>query len=330
MDDLKISRRSLLASSGAVVFASGFLGRAFAASAKAPLTFGFDQATSWGTIGMIGKAEKTFEKAGANVRIHTFGSGTATRNAMVAGRIDIGVLGATPFIFGAAKSDLVAIAIAMYAGKTDAVVAGIKTGIKSVKDLKGRRVASRVGSATNYVFLNKILPAYGLTQSDIHLVNTPFKDQVAALAAGSVDAFAGVEPFPSIAEVDHLGIVLVDYSRFDMLPVVLAARRPVVEREPEAVVAFLRGWLAAVKLFNDDRAKAVRVVTRIFKGQGFKISEKVIALMLSKLDVNPRYVPGIERYFENQSEIFIKEHKLAAMPQWNTLINRALLQKAMS
>ncbi|MGH7119260.1 MAG: ABC transporter substrate-binding protein, partial [Acetobacteraceae bacterium] len=250
MDDRKISRRTVLAFTGAAAAVPGFSGAAFGAPRKSELTFGFDETSSWGTIGMIAEAEKTFTKAGADVRARTFGTGSETRDAMVAGRVDIGVLGGTPFIFGAAEGDLIAIAMAMYAGGSNSVVAGIKSGLKSVKDLKGRRVASQVGTTTNYVFVNKILPAYGLTQSEIHLVNMPEKDQVAALAAGSVDAFANVEPFPSIAQVDHIGTVLVDYSRFDMMPVVVAARRPIVEREPEAIVAFLRGWLAAVKLFN--------------------------------------------------------------------------------
>ncbi|MGH7225141.1 MAG: ABC transporter substrate-binding protein, partial [Gemmataceae bacterium] len=256
--------------------------------------------------------------------------GSETRDAMVAGRVDIGVLGGTPFIFGAAEGDLIAIAMAMYAGGSNSVVAGIKSGLKSVKDLKGRRVASQVGTTTNYVFVNKILPAYGLTPSDIHLVNTPEKDQVAALAAGSVDAFANVEPFPSIAEVDHIGVVLVDYSRFDMMPVVVAARERVVKQAPEAVVAFLRGWLAAVNLFNDDRTKAVQIVDNVLKGQGFEVNKQIIALMLSKLDINPQYVPGLDRYFANESEIFVKQHKLTSMPHWDKIFDSTLLKEAMS
>ena len=55
---------------------------------------------------------------------------------MVGGRIDLGVLGSTPFVVGAAKGDMVAIGMSMYAGKTDLIVAGKNTGIKSIADLR--------------------------------------------------------------------------------------------------------------------------------------------------------------------------------------------------
>ena len=324
------SRRTFLGlSAAAAAVATGIPRHAFAGSTNAPLSFGF-QNTSWGTIGMIAQAENTFAKAGANVTIYTFDSGNSARDAMVSGRVEIGVLGGTPFVVGAAKGDMVAIGIAMYAGATDSVVAGTKTGIKTIKDLKGRKVATQLGSVTNYVFENKILPSAGLTASDIRVVNVPFQNHIAALAAGSVDAFAGVEPFPSVAQVNGLGYVVVDYSKFDMLPVVLAANRSAVERKPEAIVAFLRGWLAAVKIFKQNRTKATDIVLGHFQKQGFGINRKVIEVMLSKLDVNPDYVPGLTKYFADESSVLVKQHKIASAPDWSKLLDRQFLREAMN
>ena len=52
------------------------------------------------------------------------------------------------------------------------------------------------------MFLNKILPKAGLTKDDVQLVSVRFQNHISALASGSIDAFAGVEPFPSVAEVE--------------------------------------------------------------------------------------------------------------------------------
>ena len=329
MIDRMTSRRAFMTGCAASALAAGISHRAFAARANAPLAFGF-QNTSWGTIGMIAEVEKTFAKAGADVTVYKFDGGKSTRDAMVSGRVDIGVLGATPFVVGAAKGNMVAIGMAQYAGKTDSVVAGVKTGIKSVKDLKGRKVASQLGSATDYVFENKILPKYGLSKADVRIINIPHQNHISALAAGSVDAFAGVEPFPSVAQVEGLGVVLVDYSKFDMLPVVLAANRPVVEQKPDAVVAFLRGWLAAVNIFKNDRAKASQIVWQYFNAQGFRVSHKVIDLMLSKLDVNPDYVPSLPKYLEDESNILVRQHQIASVPDWSKLLEHRFLKKAMA
>ena len=121
--------------------------------------------------------------------------------------------------------------MALYGAKTLSVVAGVKSGVKSVKDLKGRKVGSQLGSATDFVFQNKILPKFGLSKSDVQMINVTFQNHVSALVAGSIDAFAGVEPFPSVAEVEKIGKVLVDYSDFDLQPIILAANKSVDRRQ---------------------------------------------------------------------------------------------------
>ena len=239
------------------------------------------------------------------------------------------MLGSTPFVVGAAKGDLVAIGMSMYAGKTDSVVVAKNKGMKSVADLKGRRVASQIGSATDHVFQEKILPKFGLSKEDLQIINIPHQNHIAAMVAGSVDAFAGVEPFPSIAELDGIGDVVIDYSGFDILPVILAANRPVVEQKRAAVVALLRGWLAGVALFKSDPSKSAQIVQAFFKNQGFEVSGAVVKRMLSKLDVETAFKPGLRAYFEDEANTLIKDKAIASMPDWSKILDAGLLQEAM-
>ena len=322
-----LPRRDFLTIAGAAVAASALPNGARAQGATAALNFGF-QSTSWGTIGMIAESQDLFKKAGANVKIFKFDSGKTTRDAMIAGRIDIGVIGATPFVIGAAKGEVEAIAVALYGAKTLSVVGGAKSGVNSVKDLKGRKVGSQLGSATDFVFQNKILPKFGLSPSDVQVINVTFQNHLSALSAGSIDAFAGVEPFPSVAEVEKIGKVLVDYSDFDLQPILLAANKSVIDGKREAVIAFLRGWLSAVKVFHDHPDQATQVVLKHFKDQGFSVDDKIIKLMLSKIDVNPNYVPALKAYLDEESKTLVEQKKIAAVPDWNKLLNRDLLAAA--
>jgi aliphatic sulfonates family ABC transporter substrate-binding protein len=322
----RIERRDFLKTAGAAALASAWPLRTFAQSDE-PLNLGF-QNTSWGTVAMVADAQKSFEKAGANVKFHRFGSGKETRDAMISGRIDIGVLGGTPFIVGAAKGDMGAIGVAMYAGKTNAIVAAKDSGIKSIPDLKGKRVASQLGSATNYVFLNKILPKFGMTKDDVHIVNVTFQNQVAAIVGKSADAFAGVEPFPSVAEVEGLGKVVIDYSQFDMQPVFLAVNAPVLEKRKKELVAFMRGWLAAVHIVNQEPERAVEIVWNQFKAQGYDTREAVFKLMLTKLDVKPQYVPNLRQYLDAQAAVLVKEKQISSAPDWSKLLDTSVLAQA--
>jgi aliphatic sulfonates family ABC transporter substrate-binding protein len=320
-----IQRRQVLAALGALA-AAGPLGAR--AQANAPINLGY-QNTSWGSIAMVAEAEKTFEKAGANIKTFQFDGGKSTRDAMVAGRVDIGVLGATPFIVGAAKGDIIAIATSMYAGRTNAIVAAKDSGIKTIADLKGKRVASQLGSATDNVFQNKILPKYGLSKSDIQVVNVAHQNNIASMVGKSVDAFAGVEPFPSLAEVEGLGTVLLDYAEFDIQPVFIGVTAPTLEKKRDAVVAFMRGWLAAAKIVTEDRPRAARIVWNHFKNQGFDLKEAVVTRMMGKLDVSPNYRPDLRQYLQAEATSMIAQKQIAAAPDWNKVLDTSVLAAAM-
>jgi aliphatic sulfonates family ABC transporter substrate-binding protein len=324
---IAVQRRNFLSIAAGALAAAALPADLRAQGSLPPIRFGF-QETSWGTIGMIAQAQDLFKKAGANVEVFVFDSGKTTRNAMISGRIDIGVIGSTPFIVGAAKGQMEAIGLALYGSKTLAVVAGVKSGIDTLKDLKGKRVGSQLGSATDFVFQHKILPKVGLTANDVQIVNITFQNHVAALAAGSIDAFAGVEPFPSVAEVDGLGKVLTDYSPYDLQPIILAANESTIANNRDGVVAFLRGWLAAVKVYQHHRAEATAIVLKYFKDKGFDVNEKIVGLMLSKIDVTPDFSPQLEPYLENESKILLQHNQISAVPDWDKLLNGSLLTAA--
>jgi NitT/TauT family transport system substrate-binding protein len=326
MTKLILPRRDFLTIAGGALAAAVLPGMR-AHAEMAPINFGY-QTTSWGSLGMIAESQGLFKKAGANVKIFHFSSGKDARNAMISGRVDAGVIGATPFIIGAAKGDMEAIALALYGAKTLAVVAGVKSGIKTLADLKGKKVGSQLGSATDFVFQNKIMPKAGLKKEDVQIVNVRFQNHVAALTAGSIDAFAGVEPFPSVAEVNGLGKVLTDYSSYDLQPIILAANTKTIKENHDNLVAFTRGWLASVKLYQDHRDEATQIVLKFFKDKGFEVNEKIIKLMLSKIDVNPDFGPQLKSYLESQSKVLLSQKKIAAVPDWGKLLNGSILTAA--
>lgn len=329
MTDNFPARRDVLALAGGLV-AGALLPRAvFAQDAKAHLNFGF-QNSSWGAVGMVVETNDLFKKSGANVTMRQFDGGKNIRDAMISGRIDVGVLGSTPFVVGAVKGNMVGIGIALYAGRTNAVVAAKDKGIKSISDLKGHRVACQRGSFTAHVFEDKILPKYGLSVKDVQIINMPHPNHIAALAAGAVDAFAGVEPYPSVAELDGFGIELVDYSKFDDGPVMIAANRPVIEKDHAAVVALLRGWLEGVKEFKANPDASAKIVQSFFKAKGFDLKLEVVKSMLSKLDVTSTYHPGIREYLQDLATNLMKHHAIPAMPDMAKVLNDDLMKAAKS
>ena len=324
MKKYSASRRQLIGA-GAALSVAPFIVTQSKAQA-APIRFGF-QNTSWGSIGMVAEAEDMFRKNGVAVTINRFDSGKAVRDAMIANRIDIGVLGTTPLIVGVARGEVAPVAMAMYAGRTNSIVASKSSGIKSIADLKGKKVGSQLGSATNNVFVAKILPKFGLSQSDVQIINTKFENHVAALVGGSIDAFAGVEPFPAVAVTEGLGVSVIDYQDFDMVPVWLGINSPVLQSRRGDVVNFLKGWVATIDIFNKTPDRAATIVQENFTKMGFTISKPAIAAMLKKIEPNPRYVPGLADYLREESELLVKGKQIPASPDWAKLLASPLVDQ---
>ena len=82
-----------------------------------------------------------------------------------------------------------------------ALVTSPRSTIKSVADLKGKRVAATRGTDP-YIFLLRALDQAGLSEKDIELIPLQHPDGRAALEKGDVDAWAGLDPHMAKAELE--------------------------------------------------------------------------------------------------------------------------------
>jgi sulfonate transport system substrate-binding protein len=83
-----------------------------------------------------------------------------------------------------------------------ALVARADSPIKSVTDLKGKKVAATKGTDA-YIFLLRSLDKFGMSEKDIELVQLQHGDGRIALEKGDVDAWAGLDPHMAKSEVEN-------------------------------------------------------------------------------------------------------------------------------
>jgi NitT/TauT family transport system substrate-binding protein len=117
-----------------------------------------------------------------------------------------------------------------------AVMAGVNTDIKTIKDLKGKKVAIWPGSTQEAVILER-LRMEGMSIKDIQPIRLSFSDHPAALARGDVDAYVGAEPAPGISLANGTG-VLVEYpysTPIGSLNMILSASEKAVKENPQRV-----------------------------------------------------------------------------------------------
>jgi sulfonate transport system substrate-binding protein len=197
---LAVRAAGLIAAAG---IAGAFAGTAVAQTAAATpkeLRIGYQK---YGTLVILkarGSLEKRLADKGIAVKWTEFPFGPPLLEAINVGSIDVGTVGESPPIFAqAAGADLVYIGNEPPAPAAEALIVPKDSPLKSVADLKGRKVAVAKGSNANFLLV-KLLENAGLKFSDVEVAYLPPADARAAFESGRVDAWSIWDPFLAAAE----------------------------------------------------------------------------------------------------------------------------------
>jgi len=157
-----------------------------------------------------GSLEEKLKPLGYKVSWTEFPSGPPLLEALNVGAIDFGIAGETPPIFAqAAGAPLVYLAYDPPAPQGEAILVPKDSTLKSVADLKGKKVALNKGSNVHYLLVRALEKA-GLKYTDIQPVFLAPSDALAAFSRGSVDAWVIWDPYEAAAEASTGARILAD------------------------------------------------------------------------------------------------------------------------
>jgi sulfonate transport system substrate-binding protein len=147
-----------------------------------------------------GSLEEKLKAIGYKVVWTEFPSGPPLLEALNVGAIDFGNTGEAPPIFAqAAGAPIQYVAYEPPAPKGEAILVPKDSPLKSVADLKGKKVALNKGSNVHYLLV-KALEKAGVKYSEIEPVFLAPADARAAFERGAVDAWVIWDPFQAAAE----------------------------------------------------------------------------------------------------------------------------------
>jgi NitT/TauT family transport system substrate-binding protein len=113
-------------------------------------------------------------------------------DAFVAGKVDaVGLTNGDALVTGATGKPSVGIIINDYSNGNDMIVGG--PNVKSIQDLKGKKVGLEVGFVPHLLLLTGLEKA-GMKAEDVTLVNTPTNETPQVLASKAVDAISAWQP----------------------------------------------------------------------------------------------------------------------------------------
>lgn len=198
MSTISHSRRRIIQSAASVIALPAF-GALAQSAAPRELRIGHQK----GVLSLLkgrGTLEKRLAPLGVSLKWTEFTAGPVQLEALNVGSIDFGDVGEAPPIFAqAAGAPLAYVAATVQRPKAEGVLLPKGSAIRTVADLKGKKVALNKGSNVHY-FLVKLLEKNGLRYADVNVVFLPPADARAAFEKGSVDAWVIWDPFLASAE----------------------------------------------------------------------------------------------------------------------------------
>ena len=187
-----------------------------------------------------------------------------------------------------------------------ALVVDKSSTIKSLKDLKGKKIAATKGTDP-FLFTLQALDTVGLGKRDVELVHLQHPDGKTALERGQVDAWAGLDPLMAAAQVQSGAKLLYRNVKFNSYSV-LSVREKFGQQSPEAVEAVIKAYEQARKWAKANPDKLAELLAR----------ESKLPLDVAKLQLSRT---NFEQNVPNQ------KHISALKNSANILIDEELVRK---
>jgi NitT/TauT family transport system substrate-binding protein len=259
-----MSRRGIGSILGLVLFATLGLRPA----AAAPLTVGYSDWPGW-VAWQVAIDKGWLKDAGVDVTFQWFDY-SASMDAFAAGKIDSVVMtNGDTLVTGAGGGKGVMVMLTDYSNGNDMIVG--KPGVKSLKELKGKKVGIEVGLVEHLLLLHG-LQANGMTEKDVSLVNSKTNETPQVLASGQVDAIGAWQP------VSGQAMKALPGSR----PIYTSAQAPgliydVLTVSPSSLASRKADWIKLIKVWG-------RVVHYI---DDPKTQDDAIKIMAARVGLTP-------------------------------------------
>lgn len=247
--------------------------------------------------------EKEFARDGISVKWTYFkGAGPVINEAFANGQVDFAYLGDLAAIIGKSSGLDTRLLAATARGVNHYLGVQPGSGIRTLADLKGKRVGIFRGTASQLSFDNALASA-GLTEKDLKVISLDFNAALAALAARQIDATWGLAGLFALREKGLAEIPLStrDLNGAGTLQAVLVGSGAFVDAHPEITQRLLKvelqalGWAAAegnhdafVDLVSKQAGYPPVILRTEFQGRPLAeaLSPRLDADFLGKLDAS--------------------------------------------
>jgi len=262
------------------------------------VTVGYQKYGSLIILKATGELEKRLKEHDVKVKWAEFQFGPPLLEAVNAGKVDIGITGETPPVFAQAAtgSSIVYVANEPASPKGEGLLVKADSPLKTVAELKGKKVAVAKGSNSHY-FLIQALAKAGLTLKDIIPTYLAPADARTALEQGHVDAWSVWDYFYASAELQSGARPLTDGEGIVDNYAFYLSRQEFVKQYPEALKIILEEITKTDKWIETNPGAAAEALA---KQTG--VDAKILELAIKRSHYGPQYLTP---------EVIVAQQKIA-------------------
>jgi NitT/TauT family transport system substrate-binding protein len=268
-----------------------------------------------------------FLPANLKLEIITFDSPTDGKNAVVTRSVDFGGFGIAAATLGAAAGEPVVVCGA-FCNRGMGVVSKAGSDVKSIQDLRGKRVGIWPGS-TQEVFIMERLRMVGMTIRDVQAVRVPFGEMHAMLSRGDIDAYVGAEPGPGLSLSSGVG-QLVEYpygTAMGGLNMIWATSEQMVAQDPELVRTMLRVHRRASEFMMANKDAVAERTVQVLGAPRPAVAQ---ALGAGNVEYIWRLTPEVLTQARTYADQMLSLRQIRALPKFETFLNPTFSEQVAS
>jgi len=218
----------------------------------------------WLGYGPLWVAEQKgfFKKHNVDVELTTFNWDNDMTAALASGNLHVIAAATNSMISNFNKGvDQKGFLVLDVSFEADAIIVG--SGISTIADLKGKKVAFESGS-TSDLLMNYALKENSMTMADIEHVPMGASEAGLALIAGRVDAAVTYEPYISTALTQGSGYAAIYTAakKPGLISDMLTASSQWIKAHPTDVEGVIRAWDDAVNFIRDNPAEGSTMIAK--------------------------------------------------------------------
>jgi len=204
----------------------------------------------------------------------------------------------------------------------------VRSGVSSIKDIKGKTVAASAPGTAPYFTLAWFLKKNGLSVKDVSVVNMEPGPAAQAFIAGQNDAAMTYEPYLSaVREKPEAGKIIATTLDYPMIMDTFGCTPKFIAENDAAVKALAKSYFDAVDMIKADQAKSYEIMGADVKQSGEQFGKSAQYLRWQGRDENKKFFAGdFQAFSKEAAELLLEIGVIKEIPDLTKIVDTRFIQ----